>query len=369
MDANAVKTEDTAWTSNSAAPTSTSQAPQDPSTGTPLPSIPASNATASPAQPSPLFATHDNRTPIGYIANRRSMSSLRQSVQTHSSPANNWPERPDRQLKRVSSCVRLSMNAEGKAEIITKDASSPSPPRPKQTFMLPDVNLNNAPVPDFSSSQGLQRSTSGRSRDSRSWEFWCDKESRGELESAAEKDASGSAAGAIGLLRTASGRNILGAVSGKRNSAFGNQPASAKRSKLGQRKPLQRASTSLGRLQGKHGHAGATLPKLKHSGSATSLHIKGNDSDKENWSPERDLDSDGEEVSQLDGESGRRGMATQGQSRSNKINGRKRRSENDENENDPEADAELAEFMRGGRKSEDLDCVQGLLSLSQGNWK
>jgi hypothetical protein len=38
-------------------------------------------------------------------------------------------------------------------------------------------------------------------------------------------------------------------------------------------------------------------------------------------------------------------------------------------ENDPEADAELAAFMKGGRKSEDLDCVQGLLSLSQGNWR
>lgn len=42
---------------------------------------------------------------------------------------------------------------------------------------------------------------------------------------------------------------------------------------------------------------------------------------------------------------------------------------------DPEADPELAAFMGGARKSnsisseDDLDCVQGLLSLSQGNWR
>lgn len=257
------------------------------------------------------------------------------------------------------------MNAEGKAEIITKDASSPSPPRPKQTMLLPDVALSQTTTPNFSSSQGLQRSMSGRSRDSRAWEFWCDKEARSELESAAEKDASGSAAGAIGLLRTVSGRNILGAVSAKRNSAFANHTASVKRSKLGQRRSLQRASTSMGRLQSKHGNAGASLPKLKHSGSAASFHIKGNDSDKENWSPERELNSDGEEIGPPGGESGRRDLETQRQSRARPGGGRT--THNDAH--DPEADAELAEFMRGGRKSEDLDCVQGLLSLSQGNWK
>ena len=43
--------------------------------------------------------------------------------------------------------------------------------------------------------------------------------------------------------------------------------------------------------------------------------------------------------------------------------------------NDPEADPELAAFMRSGRKSnsiseeEELDCIQNLLSLSQGNWR
>lgn len=350
------------WTPTPAAPpASKSQAPLTVPSVTP-PSHPAAPDAATSAMPP--MSSAEVRAPIGYIANRRSMSALRQSFPGQSSPASVWPERSDRSLKRVSSCVRLSMNAEGKAEIVTKDASSPSPPRPKQALILPEVALHHTTTPNFPSSQGLQRSASRRSRDSRSWEFWCDKESRSELESTAEKAASGSAAGAIGLLRTASGRNILGAVSTKRNSAFSNHMATVKRSKLGQRKPLQRASTSLGRLQSKHGHLGACLPKLKHSGSAASLHIKGNESDKENWSPERGSDFDAEET---DGELGRRDVAAQGQSRSRTISGRKRQPHN--GENDPEADAELSEFMRGGRKNDDLDCVQGLLSLSQGNWK
>lgn len=359
-----VQTGDQTWPSSNAVPASKVRAPQASPDVTSLPSRP------DPSNPSvPLIPpAKDDQPSVGFIANRRRMSALRQSFPGNSSPANVWPESSDRSLKRVSSCVRLSMNAEGKAEIVTKDASSPSPPRRKQTLILPDVALHHTTVPDFSRSQGLQRSASGRSRDSRSWEFWCDKESRSELESTAVKDASGSATGAIGLLRSASGRNVLGAVSAKRNSAFSTRNVPVKRSRLGQTRPLQRASTSLGRLQGKHSHSGASLPKLKHSGSAASLHIKGNDSDKENWSPERDSGSDLEDVGQLDGESGRLNvLQAQSHSRSKSHGGKQSQSQSDVN--DPEADAELADFMRGGRKSDDLDCVQGLLSLSQGNWK
>ena len=49
----------------------------------------------------------------------------------------------------------------------------------------------------------------------------------------------------------------------------------------------------------------------------------------------------------------------------------------DSRNKDPEDDPEIAEFMGASRKrsdgtnasGEDLDCVQGLLSLSQGNWR
>lgn len=255
---------------------------------------------------------------------------------------------PDRRLKKSRSFVRLSLNAEGKAEIVTKDAASPSPPRPPQT-LLPDI------PPPTESANRLQRSYSGRSRDSRAWEFWCDKESRSEFEQTAEKDASGSAAGAIGLLRTTSGRNILGSLSSKRNAPLSvHQPS--KRSKLDhKRPPLQRSNTSLGRLQGgKPADGMRSAPKLKHSESAAHLPGKGSgDSDKENMSPHSDAEPH-ERIRLSHVRHDRHGQGVLA---------------------DSEKDEELSAFMRGGQKKssvsgdDDLDCVQGLLSLSQGNWR
>ena len=178
---------------------------------------------------------------------------------------------------------------------------------------------------------------SGRSRDSRAWEFWCDKDTRSELEEKAEKDANGSAADAIDLLRSTSGRSILGPISVKRNSMLSRRPSEIKRSRVdGKGRTLHRSSTSYGRLQGQDE---VKKPTLKHAESAYSVYIPGNESDKENWSP-------GAEKGQ---EHGKRNSAT-----------------------NPEADSEIAVFMGKGRQNrslssdDDLNCVQGLLSLSRG---
>ncbi|SMR44341.1 unnamed protein product [Zymoseptoria tritici ST99CH_3D1] len=317
----------------------------------------------------------DTVQPTGYIANRRGAPSLRHSFSAQPHTASPLPERLDRQLKKASSFVRLSMNAEGKAEVITKDASSPSPPRPRQVVLLEDSTFGPSASPKPPNKSGLQRSFSGRAQDSRAWEFWCDKEARSELGSAAAKESSGSAAGAIGLLRTASGRNILGSLSAKRNSAFSRQITSAKRLKLdGKRSSLQRSSTSLGLggLQSKHDSSQAHLPKLKHSNSASSFRLKDNDSDKENWSPDGDEDASSQDY---DRRTAKRRPGQESDSRySRGLGGAGKRGidpseKSKRTEDDPEADAELAAFMGGGRKNEDLDCVQGLLSLSQGNWR
>ncbi|KAK4506723.1 hypothetical protein PRZ48_000456 [Zasmidium cellare] len=285
--------------------------------------------------------------PLGYLANRRRAESLYHAAAEEAEPIIPPKANPDRRIKKSASFVRLSLNAEGKAEVVTKDAASPSPPRPLQ-IMLPDV------APPTDSTNRLQRTYSGRSRDSRAWEFWCDKESRSEFEHTAEKDASGSAAGAIGLLRTTSGRNILGSLSSKRNAPLSvHQPN--KRSKLdGKRPPLQRSNTSLGRLQGRPAEIARSAPKLKHSESAAPLPGKGSgDSDKENMSP----GSDGVPRERIRLSHVRPDRLGEGVSA------------------DPEQDEELSAFMRGGQRKgsvagdDDLDCVQGLLSLSQGNWR
>lgn len=285
-------------------------------------------------------------------------------------------------LRKASSYVRLSTSFDGSASIVTKDGSSPSPPRTGQGLapapmesqhMSPEL----ASLANFSSRIGLQRSSSGRSRDSRAWEFWCDKDSRNELEVQAERDSSGSAASAINLLRSTSGRSILGSLPSKRNANFAEKPTSGKRPKLEHKKlpPLQRANTSLERLHPTERRKNVdSTPALKHAGSMASFRVAGNDSDKENWSPQseshdtvpnrarsRSLGIDFE-ARRFEGERGQLAKI---------LHARKGHEEN----LNPDDDPEVAAFMRSGRQSNstsseaDLDCVQGLLSLSQGNWK
>lgn len=290
-------------------------------------------------------------------------------------------------LKKASSIVRISMTSDGSAEVVTKDVTLPSPPR-KETVPLSAFNTDPEPVEAADSAAAtptapaLARSLSGRSRDSRAWEFWCDKHARHELEDKAEKDASGSAADAIDLLRsTSAGRVVLGTIPLKRNSMLSRQTSSStlKRPKNDSQRPLlQRARTSLGRLQGKTSNvATEPVPSLKYSESAA-VYIPGNESDKENWSPgskDHVADTDKPGKSQL---SRRAALAPADKSEHWRSAPRLARVsvDNDEDAIDPETDAELAAFMRAGARegsarsdAEDLDCVQGLLSLSQGNWK
>ncbi|KAK5170443.1 Homeobox protein yox1 [Saxophila tyrrhenica] len=299
---------------------------------------------AGPSASGPSHAHPDGSAPstgperVDHFVNRRSEPFLHDLQLRHAHHAfGALPAEASKDVKRSSSFMRLSMNSEGAATVVTKDSSSPSPPRPQPGHEQVAVTSNAAPI--ASALPPLKRTSSGRSRDSRAWEFWCDKDAREELTDKAEKDASGSAADAIGLLRSTSGRSILGAIPSKRNSLLSRQSASFKRSKLDMPKPaLQKASTSNARLQNERRSQPAT--KAKPSLYSTSTYIPGNESDKENWSPD-----------------GRQGQQQGG--------------END----DPEADPEIAAFMKNGRKSssvsgaEELDCVQGLLSLSQGNWR
>ncbi|KAK5124711.1 hypothetical protein LTR85_001424 [Meristemomyces frigidus] len=359
------------------------------------------------AIPVPYAANESHH--IGYLANRRSAPSLRLSqTQQDASPALEAAPQPTpapatadsyRRLKKASSYVRLSTSFDGKATVVTKDGSSPSPPRASQVLLpssngVPIAPLHLSAVDQASQSAArasLQRSSSGRSRDSRAWEFWCDKDARTELEDKAQKDSSGSAADAIGLLRSASGRSILGAIPAKRNSLLTRHPSEVKRAKTEfKRGPLQRSNTSLGRLQGGLGGAASSTakprPKLKYSESAVSVYIPGNDSDKENWSPEADIPHGSHPTSSAPAGPPVSGRAALGEKR-NVGDGHAKRTAGrsmlkassgvvpDSENADPEADPELAAFMGSARKSnstsseDDLDCVQGLLSLSQGNWR
>ncbi|KAF2154057.1 hypothetical protein K461DRAFT_292734 [Myriangium duriaei CBS 260.36] len=363
------------------------------------------HADITPSQP-PSSSQDRERLPHAYLADLRNetprssqegQDASPSTVASQESPAMVKPQRDS--LRRTSSNVRLSMSFDGNAKIITKDDSSPSPPRqrpsPAQLPRYPaKTETDDTPSIGEGEEDGLRqkrpaalaRKPSGRSRDSRAWEYWADKDARSELEEKANQETSGSAADAIGLLRSASSRSILGVLTNKRPSAYeGNQ--SAKRSK---RTPLLQRSQSMQNRQSptwmnRMGKGDKSPRKFKKAQSGLGIQMMAADSDKENWSPER-------QISQVDGVDSpdhsddediepRRTTVTPGKTLLAGVEHHAQLSSS----SDPEDDEEIARFMSSKssrprerereRKSnsvseeEELDCVQGLLSLSQGNWR
>lgn len=237
-----------------------------------------------------------------------------------------------------SSKYRLSMSVEGKAELVPQ----PSPPRlspsalsdsfvppdrphlyrshsaadsvtlpPISTFAAPFEPAMVPPVQSLSLLQpqprlpprGLYRS---RSRDVHAWEMACEANSgehRDELTAYAERESSGSAIAAISLLRTLSSSShsspishtghVLQSNTTKRNArpSAQNHNHHAKKPKLG------RASSSVARLQNtfvntttdkppmRRQETDADVEDIKKVKMSMLLSPSGNDSDKENWSP------------------------------------------------------------------------------------
>lgn len=302
------------------------------------------------------------------------------------------PERIDESITTPSSHVRLSMSLDGKAELIT---SSPSPPR--QRAPRP-TSFSASMVPQKRVGGGLQRSQSaitfgprlsmfstyafaqprlptGRSRDARTWEFCCDGETRDELTTQAENESHGSAVAAISLLRSSS-NSALKLNSNKRNNPALKQDSS----KHGKKPKLARATSSLARLQ----NTGKSSSKLSSKDGL--MRSPSGDSDKENWMPNenggnarrRPLPS-----GKADSFSTSRAVLGENNnvpSHAVDFGGNKNRKRNpaavaeifEDKENSAEVGEEVEKFMRGEvspSKKGDLDCIQGLLSLSQGNWR
>ncbi|RMZ76262.1 hypothetical protein DV737_g4878, partial [Chaetothyriales sp. CBS 132003] len=186
-------------------------------------------------------------------------------------------------LKRSCS-VRLAMTADGAVKIKTNDELTPSPekarPLPpglteegKQRRLSRSISM----VSDGTGSIKSLRSvgTFGRSRDHRKWEFFCDNNADDALSVQAEAECSGSAIGAINLIRSSSlkGRGLTMSPAPSRANV---NPTTA--SKQGKSK-LVRAKSSFARLN-------SQLESTAKGGSRPSRHVRApSDSDKENWAP------------------------------------------------------------------------------------
>ena len=288
------------------------------------------------------------------------------------------------------------MSLDGKAELVMSE-SSPSPPREiaprpsssgsfvqqkRRMFQRSQSALPlTFPRSDSSPSTSFApRISTGRSRDARTWEFCCDADIADELTTQAETESTGSAIAAISLLRSTSG-SILKQSTNKRSSPDTKQNPNvpSKKAKLG------RATSSLARLQNTSNIAKPVLSEKEFNPKDGQMRSPSGDSDKENWVPA------------TNGANPRRRPLPSGKTTAKQPTARavlgdnynvpchavnfggpgKRRRKNKNMaieilEDQENVDGEVTNFMRGEispSKKGDLDCVQGLLSLSQGNWR
>ncbi|KAI9759540.1 MAG: hypothetical protein M4579_002299 [Chaenotheca gracillima] len=314
-------------------------------------------------------------------------------------------------LRNASSSIRLSLSLGGKAHVVTGEDESP-PRKPavhfsndgrrlglqrSQSLSMPGEHVKAAGPENFGTQ--TRRSLSGRSKDSRAWEFYCDSDARNALSAKAEQESSGSAIGAIEMLRRSNSGSIR-LASQKRQAPKGN-PQGTKRLKSQdaqrQRGPLNRASSSLARLQS--GNLDEKMLKSNNisqtkgkSLSRASKFSPSGDSDKENWVP-------------INGQTGQRQRRLPPAQLANQT----RKSALKENTNIPSQSTSLEAALSPNKSDglmsegkslskaaernqaklrtatgevaifedetsfspaeEDLSCVQGLLSLSQGDWK
>ena len=307
-------------------------------------------------------------------------------------PGSNGP------LRRSASMVKLSMNADGKAEVTARTGFTPSPPHPEPVMLpisarRPKSGLQRSfSAVEAGSRSAIARSTTGRSRDARVWEFYCDSDARDALTKQAEKEASGSATAAIGLIRSHSNNGRSLTPNPNKRNAKVQKHESVKKVKAvhtkSERPSLGRASSSVARMQSDVNNGSKLKPLskgLKPVGGKSKIAIFEDfdgDSDKENWKPgtqtrpsPRRRPVTSQESARILLESLREpsGSSSQGSGRGRQPHqkaGLGEEAEDSENR-PPELDEEVARSMGAEttpRQEEDLDCVQSLLSLSQAAW-
>ncbi|KAH0379785.1 hypothetical protein KCU92_g7988, partial [Aureobasidium melanogenum] len=273
----------------------------------------------------------------------------------------------------------------------------------------------------------LRRKPSGRSRDSRVWSFFADRGARSELEDRANQETSGDAAEAISLLRQQekdrANHHLTRVPSLKRLNpqTISNEDRAVKRMRPSQsfnlpppssapsavaatpfRQPLMQRSSSARNLQSTNRRPAhhdplllAKTPKLKQT---PTFEISATDSDKENWSP-GDRPSafmDRQFLHQMATSPAvmpstiKRPRALAGFHETPAPRSRGKHSSRTQVErlDDDDEDEDVMQFMnqpssgvrkdkthralerdeRQSSEEEDLNCVEGLLKLSQGNW-
>ncbi|KAF9869436.1 homeobox transcription factor [Colletotrichum karsti] len=375
----------------------------------------------------PQSASFSFSSSIGFLSNRWNPASPFSTPSTLNRSADDTPRSgqcPPSSAETTASAapilpppqshVRLSLSLEGKAELVSNEAS---PPRLQSTGIFSDLSslpqvrsrpfqrshsaLPSVTLPPISAlTDSLPPTMSrGRSRDAHAWELCCDADTRDELTAQAENESNGSAVAAISLLRSTSG--VLQNNNSKRNS-----PASRSmtRSQQAKKPKLSRTSSSAARIQTPLVDVVESVNGPVHKTEPRKLQLNmllspSGDSDKENWLP----DDEGHSRRVPSSQEPRRPIPTTTASQPNArrtgrvlqdhpgpviFSGNRARTmpamgrrdsgkdlsifEDEDDAQSPKPTDEVERFMRGEvspSKKGDMDCIAGLLSLSQGNWR
>lgn len=285
--------------------------------------------------------------------------------------------------------VRLSMSLDGAVKVKTNDEETPSPPKhrvpaPTTALKLPGALQRSKSaivlgVPRSPGSAGKSKAKAkaivgqfGRSRDARTWEFYCDGDAREALSAHAENERAGSAVGAINLIRSQSQKSRLPIMTERSGTSNASHPHVLHRSV----KPkLSRAKSSTGRLQDTN--QSFVKPSIKE-GKSSHVRSHSGDSDKENWAPgtrsshhaaRREHTGTNRQSLLGDDDYGPSQDTSGGNPATGMNKGDVMRKRVAVNKDYNGRSQQRKTLIEEGRKGEDLDCIQGLLSLSQGAWR
>jgi hypothetical protein len=315
---------------------------------------------------------------------------------------------PMKGLKRTSSFFRLHTDSDGKAQVIlegttpsppSKSFTTVEPPQPPSTLQGTQSDPSSCGPLDAGATHAIppipRRATSGRSRDVRTWEFYCDSDARNALTETAEQERQGSARAALALIRSSSGNGKTPRPLPSQGDAQRQPHALAKKRPGDQdqdRRPkLARTTSSVARLQSQ----GVNVPALQWPAGGKSLERDpaklakehSGDSDKENWEPGTQQSNvrrrrlpmynafDLHKVIFHEQEREPRASSIKDEVMAREAIRARRQSlasqeTQDEGNGVIDAGGEVSAFMgESGRRVEELDAVQNLLSLSQGHWR
>ena len=304
--------------------------------------------------------------------------------------------------------LRLSMSFDGEAMVRHHDELTPSPPKSRSSLriaMSSDgkavIRAENEPSPSknrvamFSVRRtkfsGLRRTSSaifpatpqagmvekdknfGRSRDPRNWETFFNTDARSALSSPAISQTNFHSSP---LFASRSNRSLTRSASTRQNfvAVHADHAQTPISQSMGdKRRKLSRTVSSMGRLETDRNRtpSHSKLYKGTPSKSKGDLELDPGDSDKENWVPGTRAAG----VRRRTTVAGRPALREANRNRGLGLvtNGKRNRPFPAGAQKAPsDLSAEVSAFMANGAdgsQEDDLDCVQGLLSLSQGAWR